>query len=101
MTQQLAGSNHLLEALREEAAELASQLSAAQASLAAKDKLIQQLKDAVGTAAGAGRWWCCLLLVGALEHEHAVGHGRAGTLCSWPLWVSKRDTATLGKGWLV
>lgn len=55
MTQQLVDSNHLLETLREEAAELAGQLSATQASLVAKDKLIQQLKDTVGTGAGASK----------------------------------------------
>lgn len=55
LTQQLADSGHLLSALREEAAELAGQLAAAQASVAAKDKLIQQLRGMVGAAGG---WRC-------------------------------------------
>lgn len=54
LTQQLADSNHLLAALREEAAELAGQLSAVHASVAAKDRLIQQLKGLVSTGDGAG-----------------------------------------------
>jgi len=47
LTQQLADASHLLSALRDEAAELTDQLSSAQAALAAKDKLIQQLKGLV------------------------------------------------------
>jgi hypothetical protein len=54
LTQQLADSNHLLEALREEAAEMTGQLSAAEASLAAKDTLIQQLKGLVASGEAAG-----------------------------------------------
>jgi hypothetical protein len=54
LTQQLADHNHLLAALREEAAELAGQLSSAQASVVAKDKLIQQLKAMIGTGDAAG-----------------------------------------------
>lgn len=42
----------MLSALREEAAELATQLAAAQASVAAKDKLVQQLRGMVGAAGG-------------------------------------------------
>jgi hypothetical protein len=57
LTQQLADHNHLLVALREETAELAGQLSSAQASVAAKDKLIQQLKAMVGTGDAAGVPW--------------------------------------------
>lgn len=55
LTQQLADNNHLLAALREEAAELAGQLTSAQASLTAKDKLIEQLKGMIGTGDAAGR----------------------------------------------
>lgn len=47
LTQQLADASHLLAAVREEAAELTDQLSSAQAAVAAKDKLIQQLKGLV------------------------------------------------------
>lgn len=57
LTQQLADSNHLLAALREEAAELAGQLSAVHASVAAKDRLIQQLKGLVSTGDAAGGCW--------------------------------------------
>jgi hypothetical protein len=48
LSQQLADAGRLLSAVREEAAELAAELSAAQASLAAQDALVRQLKAAVG-----------------------------------------------------
>lgn len=55
LTQQLADNNHLLAALREEAAELAGQLTSAQASITAKDKLLEQLKGMIGTGDATGR----------------------------------------------
>lgn len=56
LTQQLADSSQLLGALREDAAELAGQLAAAQGSIAAKDNLIEQLKALAGTGGDpAGR----------------------------------------------
>lgn len=49
LSQQLSDASRLLAAVREEAAELAGELSAAQGSLAAKDRLVEQLKGMLGT----------------------------------------------------
>lgn len=81
LTQQLGDSGHLLSALREETAELASQLAAAQASLAAKDKLVQQLRGMVGAAGGLRQKGQGLLNL-VLWCGAAAGH-RRGT-CTMP-----------------
>lgn len=76
LTQQLADHNHLLAALREEAAELAGQLLSAQASVAAKDKLIQQLKAMIGTGDAAGAPWFLYNLHQPKQSVSSAGNSR-------------------------
>lgn len=81
LTQQLADHNHLLVALREETAELAGQLSSAQASVAAKDKLIQQLKAMVGTGDAAGVPWLFNTSTSANKACYTANSSHTARLC--------------------
>jgi hypothetical protein len=106
LSQQLADASRLLGAVREHAAELADQLSAAHGSCAAKDGLIEELKHAIscgGGSSGSGfaggpegepeaadaagalpcrqRWVCTCACVSVLWGVSRTGR-QAGTNCA-------------------